>query len=121
MLKESAIVEGEFYGRELDGIHYVNPLEANVPMQKEFRKYHRIIMAKELVSSAEGSGIVHIAPGHGLEDYLVGRENKLPIFSPVDGQWELHRGGRSIRRALHSRGREQESARGPERARGSGP
>ncbi len=86
LLNESAIVESAFYGSELEGIHYINPLEANIPKQKEFRKYHRVIMAEGLVSSSEGSGIVHIAPGHGLEDYLVGKKNRLPIFSPVDAQ-----------------------------------
>jgi isoleucyl-tRNA synthetase len=31
----------------------------------------------------EGSGLVHIAPGHGFDDYEVGRQNNLPIFCPV--------------------------------------
>ncbi|MDE1847286.1 MAG: class I tRNA ligase family protein, partial [Candidatus Micrarchaeota archaeon] len=35
------------------------------------------------VSMEEGTGLVHIAPGHGLEDYQIGKKNKLPIFSPV--------------------------------------
>ena len=39
----------------------------------------------EYVSSTEGSGFVHIAPGHGEEDYRFGHlENSLPILSPVD-------------------------------------
>jgi len=38
----------------------------------------------EFVSTEEGTGVVHIAPGHGLEDYAVGREYGLPILSPVD-------------------------------------
>ena len=86
MLKESVIVESEFPGSDLAGICYRNPLEAEVPMQKKLRKYHRVIMAKELVSSSEGSGLVHIAPGHGLEDYLIGKKNRMPIVSPVDKQ-----------------------------------
>ncbi len=31
-----------------------------------------------------GTGFVHIAPGHGLEDYNLGRQHGLPIYSPVD-------------------------------------
>jgi len=31
-----------------------------------------------------GTGAVHIAPGHGADDYVLGRERKLPILSPVD-------------------------------------
>ena len=39
----------------------------------------------EFVSCEEGTGIVHIAPGHGEEDYQVGHlQYGLPILSPVD-------------------------------------
>ncbi|MBI3325049.1 MAG: isoleucine--tRNA ligase [Candidatus Omnitrophica bacterium] len=38
------------------------------------------------VSLEEGTGIVHIAPGHGHEDYLIGQRNGLPTLSPVDHQ-----------------------------------
>jgi len=38
----------------------------------------------DFVSSEEGSGIVHIAPGHGKEDYEVGKIYNLEVFSPVD-------------------------------------
>ncbi len=36
------------------------------------------------VTSDTGTGFVHIAPGHGLEDYGIGLQNGLPIYSPVD-------------------------------------
>ncbi len=36
------------------------------------------------VDNVTGTGFVHIAPGHGLEDYLLGTEHGLPIYSPVD-------------------------------------
>jgi isoleucyl-tRNA synthetase len=36
------------------------------------------------VTSDTGTGFVHIAPGHGLEDYGVGLQQRLPIYSPVD-------------------------------------
>ncbi len=49
------------------------------------RKVTRI--AAEFVSSTEGTGIVHIAPGHGEEDYQFGHlKNHLPILSPVDSK-----------------------------------
>ena len=35
---------------------------------------------------AEGTGVVHIAPGHGQEDYLIGQRYKLDVLSPVDHQ-----------------------------------
>lgn len=38
----------------------------------------------EFVTSDTGTGFVHIAPGHGLEDYSLGMKAGLPIYSPVD-------------------------------------
>lgn len=85
-LGENAVVESEFYGSELEGIRYVSPLEEKIPKQAEFRKFHKVVMAESLVSLEEGSGLVHIAPGHGAEDYVIGKKNNLPIFSPVNMQ-----------------------------------
>lgn len=42
-----------------------------------------IIMA-EFVTADSGTGAVHIAPGHGADDYNVGRANGLEVISPVD-------------------------------------
>jgi len=45
------------------------------------------VILAEYVSSEDGTGIVHIAPGHGEEDYEYGylkQEQRLPIISPVD-------------------------------------
>jgi isoleucyl-tRNA synthetase len=83
LLKESVIISREFYGSELEGVYYVNKLEEKVPAQRELRKHHRIISAPELVSSDEGTGLVHIAPGHGLDDYRLGIKSNIPIFCPV--------------------------------------
>jgi isoleucyl-tRNA synthetase len=38
----------------------------------------------DFVTSDTGTGFVHIAPGHGLEDYQLGSQVGLPIYSPVD-------------------------------------
>ena len=40
--------------------------------------------AAEFVTSDTGTGFVHIAPGHGLDDYNLGRQHGLPIYSPVN-------------------------------------
>jgi isoleucyl-tRNA synthetase len=40
--------------------------------------------AADFVTSDTGTGFVHIAPGHGLEDYGLGSSVGLPIYSPVD-------------------------------------
>lgn len=38
----------------------------------------------EHVTTQQGTGLVHTAPGHGMEDFLIGQEHALPITSPVD-------------------------------------
>jgi isoleucyl-tRNA synthetase len=42
------------------------------------------LFAADFVTSDTGTGFVHIAPGHGLDDYNLGRQKGLPIYSPVD-------------------------------------
>ena len=42
------------------------------------------LLAAEFVTADTGTGFVHIAPGHGLDDYHLGLQNGLPIYSPVD-------------------------------------
>jgi isoleucyl-tRNA synthetase len=43
----------------------------------------------DFVTSDTGTGFVHIAPGHGLEDYGLGSRNGLPIYSPVNDDGAL--------------------------------
>ena len=42
------------------------------------------ILAADFVTMDTGTGAVHIAPGHGEDDYSLGRKHQLPILSPVD-------------------------------------
>ncbi|MCZ7668607.1 MAG: class I tRNA ligase family protein [Chloroflexi bacterium] len=44
---------------------------------------HRVIAWKE-VGAEEGTGIVHIAPGCGAEDFALGKEFNLPVIAPLD-------------------------------------
>ncbi|MBP7603143.1 MAG: isoleucine--tRNA ligase [Spirochaetes bacterium] len=42
------------------------------------------VLFASFVTLDQGSGIVHIAPGHGMEDYLLGIESGLDVYCPVD-------------------------------------
>ncbi|EEB09107.1 isoleucine-tRNA ligase [Schizosaccharomyces japonicus yFS275] len=42
------------------------------------------LYAADFVDAKSGSGLVHIAPGHGFEDYSLATDLKLGVFSPVD-------------------------------------
>jgi len=82
------IVE-ELRGEELEGLRYVHPFLGEYPRQKEFRERHewahRVILG-EHVTLGEGTGLVHTAPGHGEEDFEIGKQYGLPIYSPLDDE-----------------------------------
>jgi isoleucyl-tRNA synthetase len=57
---------------------------AKVQYQHPFCNRTGKLFAADFVTSDTGTGFVHIAPGHGLEDYGLGSQNGLPIYSPID-------------------------------------
>lgn len=64
------------FGWELEGMTYKHPL------------YNRIspVILSEHVTVEDGSGLVHIAPGHGEEDFVVGQKYNLDVYCPVDSR-----------------------------------
>ncbi|HLW36295.1 MAG TPA: isoleucine--tRNA ligase [Chthoniobacterales bacterium] len=48
-----------------------------------------IVLTADFVTMDSGTGAVHIAPGHGEDDYNLGRANNLPVLSPVDDHGKL--------------------------------
>jgi isoleucyl-tRNA synthetase len=48
-----------------------------------------IVLTADFVTMDTGTGAVHIAPGHGEDDYWLGKQNNLPILSPVDDHGRL--------------------------------
>jgi isoleucyl-tRNA synthetase len=99
ILKGSGGVEvvGELPGKDLVGLSYQGPFD-ELPAQttpggvfpygetgggKTAAEAHRVIAWKE-ISEAEGTGLVHIAPGCGAEDQLLGKQNGIPFIAPLD-------------------------------------
>jgi isoleucyl-tRNA synthetase len=62
---------------------------ATIQYQHPFCNRTGKAFAAEFVTADTGTGFVHIAPGHGLDDYNLGRQNSLPIYSPVDDDGKL--------------------------------
>ncbi len=60
-------------GADLEGLVFSHPLED---------RPSPLFMA-EHVTLEEGTGVVHTAPGHGAEDFAVGRERELEVYNPV--------------------------------------
>lgn len=70
----------EVPGSALVGWTYEGPFD-DLPAQHGV--VHRVVPWKE-VSPEEGTGLVHIAPGCGAEDFALGKEHGLPVLAPLD-------------------------------------
>ncbi|MDD1682739.1 MAG: isoleucine--tRNA ligase, partial [Methanoregula sp.] len=78
--KDFAILETR-KGEDLAGWTYDSPLSSQVPLQRDID--HRVVCADFV--TLENTGLVHIAPGHGWDDYVLGTKEGLAIVCPVDG------------------------------------
>jgi len=99
MLRGEYRLLGELQGRDMLGWAYAGPFDDLPPSQnpggytslRELMrpetgtavKAHRVIPWDE-VGEAEGTGIVHIAPGCGAEDFQLGKEHHLPLIAPLE-------------------------------------
>jgi isoleucyl-tRNA synthetase len=63
-------------GKSLEGLLLQHPfLEKELPLINGLH-----------VTTEAGTGAVHTAPGHGVDDFLIGQQYGLPVYNPVDGQ-----------------------------------
>ena len=78
-------VLGRLKGHEMDGWRYAGPFD-ELPAQRRggSPEAHRVILWDE-VGEEEGTGIVHIAPGCGAEDFQLSKEHGLPVVAPLNG------------------------------------
>ena len=82
VLAEGVEVLQRFKGAELVGTRYARPLEV-VPAPDDPGNGWTVI-AEDFVSSEDGTGIVHVAPAFGSDDYAAGQRHDLPMLRPVD-------------------------------------
>ncbi|MDP9279247.1 MAG: isoleucine--tRNA ligase, partial [Gemmatimonadota bacterium] len=74
-----------FPGTELVGKRYKRPLDWVEYTEGE----HEIIIGEDFVSSEEGTGVVHMAPAFGADDYAAGKRNGLAFLQPVNLRGEF--------------------------------
>ncbi len=81
-----SISEKSVRGSELEGLRYLHPFVENNPTDKDAF----MVIPAEYVTTEDGTGLVHTAPGHGLEDYISGQKYGLAVYSPVldDGRYD---------------------------------
>ncbi len=66
----------KYRGAELDRVELRHPFADRISL----------IILGDHVTLEQGTGCVHTAPGHGMEDFIVGKQYNLPVISPVDGK-----------------------------------
>ena len=64
----------KYKGAELAGAKYRHPFIDRVSP----------VITTDFVTLEQGTGVVHVAPGHGAEDFYAGQQYGLPVLSPVD-------------------------------------
>ena len=78
--KEKTGLNGEIIkevkGRELEFLEYKHPFIDRVSK----------VYLSEFVELGTGTGLVHMAPGHGQEDYIIGKRYGIEAFAPVDDE-----------------------------------
>ena len=77
---ESHEIVAHFPGSRLEGAMFAHPFA-----QRESKA-----VLGEHVTLEQGTGIVHTAPGHGMDDYIVGLQNGLAVYCPVDAAGRLY-------------------------------
>jgi len=81
-IEKDYAVKKTFKGEQMNGWEYENPLSKNLNLN--LKNAYKIIFSKRYVNLEEGTGLVHCAPGHGKEDFEVGKKYRLDMPSPVN-------------------------------------
>eukprot|EP00747_Dinoflagellata_sp_TGD_P030704 gnl/TRDRNA2_/TRDRNA2_134807_c0_seq1.p1 gnl/TRDRNA2_/TRDRNA2_134807_c0~~gnl/TRDRNA2_/TRDRNA2_134807_c0_seq1.p1 ORF type:complete len:1125 (+),score=210.26 gnl/TRDRNA2_/TRDRNA2_134807_c0_seq1:64-3438(+) len=68
-------VVATFPGHEIEGCSYRHPL---------YDRVSKVVAGGDYITTESGTGLVHTAPGHGVEDYMTGQKYGLELLSPVD-------------------------------------
>ena len=82
VMGEGADVVCRYKGIELAGGRYARPLEV-VAMPADPQNGWTVVN-EDFVSSEDGTGIVHVAPAFGSDDYAAGQRHGLPMLKPID-------------------------------------
>ena len=86
VLGDDYTIVKEYKGKDLEGLEY----EQLMPFIKVDKKAFFVTCA-DYVTMEDGTGIVHIAPAFGQDDYEVGKRYDLPVVNPVgeDGRYTV--------------------------------
>ena len=70
--------------KDLLGLHYSAPFDNLPRVKRELGDFkHKVIDGGEIVTGEEGTGILHVAPGQGEEDFRLSRDQNLPVIELI--------------------------------------
>ena len=76
-------------GRKLEGKRYEYPLKDIIPKQAELETKHELVHAvigEGFVEVDTATGVVHLSPGNGEEDFWAAQKRGVPVFAPFDDE-----------------------------------
>lgn len=81
---EEPEIVGRLKGADIVGWRYRRPLDFVAAPEDPQNGW--TVVAEDFVSATDGTGIVHMAPAFGADDYLAGQRHGLPMLNPIDGE-----------------------------------
>jgi len=75
-------------GKKLEGLKYEYPFLDSVSKQRELDKHPLVhtVVCEDFVDITTATGVVHLAPGNGEEDFVAAQKRKVPIYAPFDNE-----------------------------------
>jgi isoleucyl-tRNA synthetase len=94
-VQEYKIVE-KLPGKSLEGTGYDYPFKDLVPRQQELEVSHPLVhkvVCEDFVDVETATGVVHLSPGNGEEDFFAAMKRGVPIFAPFDDEVKFTQDG----------------------------
>ena len=79
-LERPLVSKATVKGALLAGLSYRHPL---------LERTSPVVIGGDYITTESGTGLVHTAPGHGVDDFHTGQKNGLPVLCPVDEKGTL--------------------------------
>jgi isoleucyl-tRNA synthetase len=76
-------------GKTLEGTRYDYPLKDLIPGQAELEKHNELVhtvIGEDFVEIDTATGVVHLSPGNGEEDFWAAQKRCVPVFAPFDDE-----------------------------------
>ena len=87
-IKKYEVIETKI-GKNLEGTKYDYPLKDIIPKQAELETQHKLVhtvIGEDFVDVNTATGVVHLSPGNGEEDFWAAQKRGVPVFAPFDDE-----------------------------------